>query len=75
MKGTGKIQRQWMATGCIFMFLVFLGGLPQAMAFEPLKGDLSSYDPNKQTFPTSGDNIKISIWDIFSGPNAYIGEA
>ena len=39
-----------------------------AMAFEPLKGDLSDYDPNNQKFPTSGDTIKVAIWDVFTGP-------
>ncbi|MFH1758300.1 MAG: ABC transporter substrate-binding protein, partial [Pseudomonadota bacterium] len=75
MKATGKFQGRWIVMGCIFMFMVFLCGLPQAMAFEPLKGDLSKYDPNKQTYPTSGDTIKISIWDFVSGVNAYIGQA
>jgi ABC-type branched-subunit amino acid transport system substrate-binding protein len=45
------------------------------MAFEPLKGDLSKYDPNNQTYPTSGDTIKFAIWDAFSGANAYLGQA
>lgn len=52
-----------------------LVGIPQTAAFEPLKGDLSKYDPNNQTFPTKGDTIKFAIWDSFSGPNAYIGQA
>ena len=75
MKATGKFQGRWIVMGCIFMFIVFLCGLPQAMAFEPLKGDLSKYDPNNQTFPTSGDTIKIAMWDQVSGVNAYLGEA
>jgi len=75
MKATVKFQDRWIVMGCFFMLIVFLCGLPQAMAFEPLKGDLSKYDPNNQTFPTSGDTIKIAIWDIFSGVDAYIGEA
>ena len=75
MKTQGKFQRQWILMGCIFMFFVFLIGLPQAGAFVPLKGDLANYDPNKQTFPTSGDTIKFGIWDSFSGANAYLGEA
>jgi len=58
----------------IFTCLSFIA-LPQAMAFEPLKGDLSNYDPNNQTFPTSGDTIKVAIWDVFTGPNAYIGQS
>ena len=45
-----------------------------ARAFEPLKGDLSDYDPNNQTFPTSGDTINVAIWDCFTGSNAYVGE-
>jgi len=49
--------------------------LPQAMAFEPLKGDLSDYDPNNQKFPTEGDTIKVAISDVFSGPNAYVGQS
>ena len=57
---------------CSFATLAF--GPSQAIPFEPLKGDLSKYDPNNQTFPTSGDTIKIAIWDIFSGVDAYIGE-
>lgn len=49
-------------------------GLPTAVAFKPLAGDLSTYDPNNQTFPTSGDTIKIGVFTPFSGPNAYVGE-
>lgn len=70
-----KISYQGIVIGCIFVFFILLIGLPQAGAFEPLKGDLSKYDPNNQTFPTSGDTIKIAIWDVFSGPNAWIGQA
>ena len=75
MKAKSNFQGRWMVMGCIFMFFVFLIGLPQAGAFVPLKGDLSKYDPNNQTFPTSGDTIKFAIWDSFTGANAYIGEA
>ena len=59
----------------IIFFCLFMLGLPQAMAFEPLKGELSTFDPNNQTFPTSGDTIKIAIWDVFSGPNAFVGQS
>lgn len=59
----------------IILFSMCLVGIPQAMAFEPLAGDLSSYDPNNQTFPTSGDTIKIAIADVFTGPNAFVGQA
>ncbi len=74
MKPTGNIQRQWIVMGCIFMFILFLCSLPQGMAFEPLKGDLSKYDPNKPNLPT-GDVIKIAMWDQVSGVNAYLAEA
>ena len=74
MKAKGKFQKQWILMGCIFMFFVFLVGLPQAGAFVPLKGDLSKYDPNNIPNPT-GDTIKFAIWDSISGPNAYLGEA
>jgi len=70
-----KIRSSLIIMGCVCVFSVFLCGLPQAMAFEPLKGDLSKYDPNNQTFPTSGDTIKVAIWDFVSGVNAFIGEA
>ncbi|MBW1774302.1 MAG: ABC transporter substrate-binding protein [Deltaproteobacteria bacterium] len=60
----------------ITVFLtLFIFCLPQATAFEPLKGDLSNYDPNNQTFPTSGDTIKVAIWDVFTGPNAFVGQS
>ncbi len=65
---------RWMGVGCIFSLLFFLCVLPQAMAFEPLKGDLSKYDPNHIVQPT-GDTVKIAIWDAVSGANAYLGEA
>lgn len=75
MRAISKVQKQLIITGCIGLLFVFLFSAPQAMAFEPLKGDLSKYDPNKQTYPTSGDTIKVSIWDFISGVNAFIGEA
>jgi len=43
-------------------------------AFEPLKGDMATFDPNNQTFPTSGDTINVGIFDAFSGPAALSGE-
>jgi branched-chain amino acid transport system substrate-binding protein len=76
MKAKGSFNGKWMLMGCIFMCLVFLIGLPQAGAFVPLKGDISKYDPsNPAFFVTSGDTIKLAIWDVFSGPNAWIAEA
>ncbi len=61
---------------CILSFFSVTTFSPSsAMAFEPLKGDLSKYDPNNQTYPTSGDTIKLAIWDAFTGANAYLGQA
>lgn len=65
-----KIYKITIIFCCLFLFI-----LPKAIAFEPLKGDLSKYDPNNQTFPTKGDTIKFAIWDSFSGPNTWIAEA
>jgi len=70
MKMTRKIFTVFIVLCCMLAF----GTIP-AMAFEPLKGDLSNYDPNNQTFPTSGDTIKVAIWGVFTGPNAFFGEA
>jgi len=76
MKAPINFQGRWLVLGCIFMFFVFLIGLPQAGAFVPLKGDLANFDPNNPKFyVTSGDTIKLGIYDSFSGPNAYMGEA
>jgi branched-chain amino acid transport system substrate-binding protein len=61
---------------CILSFFSVATFSPStSMAFEPLKGDLSKYDPNNQTYPTSGDTIKLGILDAFSGANAYLGQA
>jgi ABC-type branched-subunit amino acid transport system substrate-binding protein len=73
MKGIGKSV---IIIACVFSFLALtVFSSSQVMAFVPLKGDLSKYDPNNQTFPTSGDTIKFGIYDSFSGPNAYLGQA
>lgn len=75
MKSMAK--KSWMVAviGCFCFFSVWVWGPSQAMAFEPLKGDLSKYDPNNQNLVTSGDTIKIAIWDQFTGVNAFLGEA
>ncbi|MDI6754611.1 MAG: ABC transporter substrate-binding protein [Thermodesulfobacteriota bacterium] len=78
MKASGKIQGRWIVMGCIFMFIVFLFGTPQAMAvnafFDANKmGDMSDFDPNNPIIPT-GDTIKIAIVASFSGPAAVVGE-
>ena len=67
--------------GCVFVFSVFLFGLPQAMAFTTPKaafdankmGDMSDFDPGNPVIPT-GDTIKIAIVASFSGPAAQVGE-
>lgn len=71
------LRKSWIVVGigCFCFFSVWVWGPSQAMAFEPLKGDLSKYDPNNQKLVTSGDTIKIAIWDQFTGVNAFLGEA
>jgi branched-chain amino acid transport system substrate-binding protein len=71
------VKKSWMVAviGCFCFFSVWVLGPSRAMAFEPLKGDLSKYDPNNQTLATSGDTIKIAMWDQVSGVNAYLGQA
>lgn len=71
------LRKSWIVVGigCFCFFSVWVWGPSQAMAFEPLKGDLSKYDPNNQNLVTSGDTIKIAIWDQFTGVNAFLGEA
>jgi ABC-type branched-subunit amino acid transport system substrate-binding protein len=78
MKATGKFQGRWIVMGCIFMFIVFLCGIPQAMAvndaFDVKKmGDMSDFDPSNPVIPT-GDTIKIAIVASFSGPAALVGQ-
>ncbi|MBU2547395.1 MAG: ABC transporter substrate-binding protein [Proteobacteria bacterium] len=58
---------------CAGLVLALIGAGPAA-AFTPLKGDMASFDPTKQTFPTSGDTIKIGLFEPFSGPSAISGE-
>ena len=70
MKSRKKIYSILIILSCLCLI-----GIPQAMAFEPLKGDVSDFDPNNQKFPTSGDTIKVAIWDVFTGPNAYVGQS
>ena len=73
MKGIGKSV---IIIVCVFSFLALtVFSSSQVMAFTPLKGDLSKYDPSNQTFPTSGDTIKFAIYDSCTGANAYLCEA
>jgi ABC-type branched-subunit amino acid transport system substrate-binding protein len=74
MKGIGK----WSPNSTIFSGLLLLVCLPWmlslASAFEPLKGDMSSFDPNRPEFPISGDTIRVGLLMPFSGSAAFYGE-
>ena len=41
--------------------------------FVPLAGDFSNFDPNNLNFPTSGDTIKIGVFEAYSGGMAGSG--
>ena len=38
-----------------------------------LAGDMTTFDPDRQVFPTSGDRIKVAVFFPFSGPAAING--
>jgi len=59
---------------CLCLFAALIWGLSHVLAFQPLKGDMSSFDPNQPGFPISGDTIKIGLFFPFSGPAAMPGE-
>jgi len=60
----------------VFLFLFFTccfsGNI--AMAFQPLKGDMSTFIPGKSDTPVTGDTIKIGVVNPFSGPGSISGE-
>jgi len=56
----------------VFLCVTFFS-LSQAMAFKPLAGDFSDFDPNNLNFPTRGDTIKIGIYEAYSGGMAGSG--
>ena len=58
----------------VTLFIGWFFASPQALAFEPLKADMSTFDPTDQVFPTSGDTIKVGLLNPFSGPGAISGE-
>jgi len=60
-------------SGLLLLFCWLLT-LSQALAFEPLKGDMSTFDPNRSVFPTSGDTIRVGLFDPFSGSGSLVGE-
>jgi len=68
-----KISRALVAGFMIFSILFCFSGVPQAPAFEILKGDMSNYDPGNPAFPTKGDTIKVGVYWMFSGPLAING--
>jgi len=46
----------------------------QSTSFEPLAGDMSDFDPHEQVFPTSGDTIKVGVFQPFTGPFTFTGQ-
>jgi branched-chain amino acid transport system substrate-binding protein len=58
---------------CLCLFAALIWGLSHALAFEPLKGDMFTFDPNRPVIPT-GDTIKVGLFDPFSGPGTLGGE-
>jgi len=58
---------------CLCMFAGLIWNLPLALAFEPLQGDMSTFDPNHQVIPT-GDTIRVGLFMPFSGSAALPGE-
>lgn len=69
MKTVRTIGQMMAITVCLVLLSV-----SQAMAFKPLAGNMSDFDPNNQKFPTSGDTIKIGIFEAFSGAMAGSGD-
>ena len=64
-----------MVLGCCLCLLAgLICNLPLSLAFEPLKGDMSTFDPTHQVFPTSGDTIRVGLLMPFSGSGAFYGE-
>jgi len=59
----------------LLLLVCWLLMLSQAFALEPLKGDMSTLDPNQPTFPVSGNTIKVGLFTSFSGPAAIHGES
>ena len=71
---TNKSKLISMVIVCAMLLVAGAAGANMAQAFEPLKGDLASFDPHNQKFPpVSDDVIKIGIFWAFSGPGAITG--
>jgi branched-chain amino acid transport system substrate-binding protein len=60
----------------VSLFLYCAGNVNwnNAMAFQPLKGDMASFIPGKSDMPATGDTIKVGLINPFSGPAASAGE-
>ena len=76
-KSTGPSRRSFSSAVLLACCLCVLAGMiwnqPQPLAFEPLKGDMPSFDPNHQVIPT-GDTIRVGLFMPFSGSAALPGE-
>ncbi len=58
----------------LFLFFTCSFNWNAAMAFQPLKGDMSTFIPGKSDTPVTGDTIKIGVVNPFSGPGSISGE-
>ena len=63
-----------MLTVSLFLLLSFSPSGSIANAFQPLKGDMSTFIPGKSDTPVTGDTIKIGVINPFSGPGSISGE-
>jgi len=59
---------------CLYLIPAPRLALAQSKSFESLRGDMSTYYPYKQEFPTSGDTIKVGVFFSFSGPGTLVGQ-
>lgn len=59
---------------CACLLIAGFSGVNKAAAFEPLKGDLASFDPHNQKFPPASDDVvKVGVFWAFTGPGAING--
>lgn len=58
---------------CAMLLLIGALTAGNAAAFEPLAGDMSTFDPANQTFPQGDDVIKVGVFWAFTGPAAING--
>ncbi|MRR15452.1 MAG: branched-chain amino acid ABC transporter substrate-binding protein [Deltaproteobacteria bacterium] len=75
MKVSRMSHRHVMVFAVALFFLLACGlGGSTANAFQPLKGDMSTFIPGKSDVPVTGDTIKLGVINPFSGPGAISGE-